>query len=636
MSDKILSLIIPAYNAEPYINELMDCLAPQITDEVEVIVIDDGSDKQFKPKYDWVTVIRQDNCGVSHSRNVGIDASTGEYLAFIDADDLVSDKYISTILNKITTEKFDYCYMSWKTLSDNQQWSVKLNSIEDKFPPSNSSVWNRVYKRSFIGDVRFNTKKLVGEDLGFLISLEEKGIKSYISDFMYFYRTSTPNSLCKQFAKGKLSTRRVIYYFPVVTKKMTFLIDEFKELDKVAEIVLMTNKNELPQLARYAGILTPRKIHGTELRGYYTNLFIKVSVPTKTQVVIWTEKTCEIGGIETFIYNFCRQMSAYYDITVLYRIIDPKQKARLTPYATVVQNNENVEIQCDTLIVNRITDKAPKNVVYKKKVQMVHSCKWSKNLVTPKDNDYLVPVSKAVARSYEDFKEDHVVIHNMTFPTKTGRAIILISATRTGTNEKGQQRMITLSKMLKEKNIPFVWFCFSDYPIKGADYINFIKPTLDIAPYIKMADYLVQLSDHEGFCYSMVEALELGTPVLTTPLAVLPELGFKDGETGYILPFDMEFDVAKIYEKQLKGKFDYKYDNKKRIKQWKKILGNTVPTEKVTVNEPVIKVRALMRYSDIVLNRNVEKGEVLEVKSSRAYELICRKPQLVEYSEDYL
>ena len=195
--------------------------------------------------------------------------------------------------------------------------------------------------------------------------------------------------------------------------------------------------------------------------------------------------------------------------------------------------------------------------------------------------------------------------------------------------------MITLSKMLKEKGIPYVWFCFSDHPIPNADNICFMKPTLDISPYIKMADYLVQLSDHEGFCYSLVEAMELGTPILVTPLEVLPELGYKDGVTGYTIPFDMNFDVKKIDNNRLKGTFEYAYDNAKRIRQWKKILGKGGVTEKIVVKEPVVKVVALMQYDDILLQKRMNKGDVIEVKVSRAYELICRKPQLVDFTEEY-
>ena len=106
-----LSIIIPCYNAEPYINELLDCLGKQITKDVEVIVIDDGSKKPFLPDYEWVQLIRQENAGASAARNKGLDVAKGQYVAFIDADDLVADNYITTILDKIKTEKFDYCYL---------------------------------------------------------------------------------------------------------------------------------------------------------------------------------------------------------------------------------------------------------------------------------------------------------------------------------------------------------------------------------------------------------------------------------------------------------------------------------------------------------------------------------------------
>ena len=62
---KKLSIIIPVYNAEPYISELIECLHPQLTEEVEVICIDDGSRIPFTPKHDKIKFIRQQNKGVS-------------------------------------------------------------------------------------------------------------------------------------------------------------------------------------------------------------------------------------------------------------------------------------------------------------------------------------------------------------------------------------------------------------------------------------------------------------------------------------------------------------------------------------------------------------------------------------------
>ena len=227
-----MSIIIPCYNAEPYIHELLGRLVTQIVPEVEVIVIDDGSKVPFKTGYDFVKIIRQKNAGASAARNAGLDIATGEYIAFIDADDLVSWDYIQTILNKAKTEKFDYCYLSWKAFGG---WDadVKLNSITDKFPEFNLCVWNRIYKRSMIGNVRFNENKLIAEDAQFIRDVDETGRKkAFISDYMYFYRSNAEDSLTKRAGAGLIPVKRIVYYYPQVTEDMTFLIDEFREADR--------------------------------------------------------------------------------------------------------------------------------------------------------------------------------------------------------------------------------------------------------------------------------------------------------------------------------------------------------------------------------------------------------------------
>ena len=92
-----LSIIIPYYNGGRYTDELLKQLEPQITKDVEVILVDDGSKIPFKTDYSWIKVIRQKNAGASAARNTGLDHAKGDYIAFIDADDLISDKYVETI-----------------------------------------------------------------------------------------------------------------------------------------------------------------------------------------------------------------------------------------------------------------------------------------------------------------------------------------------------------------------------------------------------------------------------------------------------------------------------------------------------------------------------------------------------------
>ena len=590
---KRLSIIIPCYNAEPYINELLDCLSPQITPEVEVFVIDDGSKVPFKTDYEWAKVIRQANGGASAARNTGLDNAVGDYIAFIDADDLVSDKYIETILAKID-EGFDYLYMSWKTLPGGWACDVKLNSVDDVFPSFNLCVWNRIYKRSNIGKIRFNTKKKIAEDAQFIREVKETGKKAFISDYMYFYRSSTPDSLTKRFGDGKVETRRVVYNIPHITRDDD-LLAEVRRLDKEAEVIIMTNKNEMPELSKYAMVIAPTVIKGTELRGEPTGLFTLIDESINTDIVIWTAVTQKIGGIETWIYNFCSFMHKYYDIVVMYDDMDDSQIDRLMPYARVIKRKRPV--LCHTLIVNRITDKTPSEVTYERKIQMVHACKMVESWTIPQDNDLIVGVSSVVLGSFQQKGE---VIHNLINIPKEDDALLLVSATRLGTFEKGKKRMIEMSEQMRDAGIKFIWLCFSEVD-PGSELITWLKPRLDISSYIRKADYLVQLSDAEGFGYSVVEALSMGTPVITTPVAVLDELKFIDGESGYIVPFEGDMEVERF--KHI-PKVDYKYANNAIVKKWRSILGDGNPTYKPSIR----RMRILTTFKDSATNRTYKIG----------------------------
>ena len=145
-----------------------------------------------------------------------------------------------------------------------------------------------------------------------------------------------------------------------------------------------------------------------------------------------------------------------------------------------------------------------------------------------------------------------------------------------------------------------------------------LKPTLNIMPYIKAADYLVQLSNAEGFCYSIVEALEIGTPVIVTPLDVLPEIGFEDMVNGYMVPFEIteEIDFDMIVNRRLKG-FKYEYDNQSRVEQWKRILGKKKPKRKYRP-EKMPKCRITKGYFDMEFNRKMAPGEIVRMSKIRA------------------
>lgn len=620
----LLSIIIPAFNAEPYLKSLLNRLKGQLNDKVEIIVIDDGSKVPVKVP-SGIILERQENKGAAAARNKGIDIAKGEYISFIDADDMVREDYIPKILETIK-DKPDYIYLSWETFGGGWDYKVKLKSVSDKFPPFNLCCWNRIYRRDMIGKVRFNEKKAVAEDAQFIREVKEEGKKkAFIPDSIYFYRTDNKNSLTKRMSKGLLDMKRIVYYFPTVTKDMEWLIEEAKKETETAEVIVMTNRNDLPKLREYAMVIPPQPIKGTELRGQSTSLYKKIPQPIKTQVVIYIKNAHDIGGVETWIYNFCMQMYKLYDIMVIYDDhFGAKQIERLAPFV-MIHKNMGRQILCDTLLNMRITDAIPENINAKEIIQVCHTCQMKENYKIQKEYDKIVFVSKAAAESFESqVGKKYKVIPNMTYPKDEKKILKLVSATRL-TYEKGEDRIYKMAAGLKENNIPFIWMIFADRPLKKKiDGIIEMPQTLELKSFIEDADYLVQLSDVEAFCYSIVEALELNTPVITTPIKVLSELGFKDGKNGYTIPFNLsKVDYSKIYNNI--PKFVYKYDNDKIVKQWQKLLGDSKPTGTYQSNSETttMKIRIIEDYGDVELGRNVTAGEVLVMRTPRAQTIIA-------------
>ena len=329
------------------------------------------------------------------------------------------------------------------------------------------------------------------------------------------------------------------------------------------------------------------------------------------QILIYTSYLHIIGGIETFLFNFIELLSSDYDLGVVCpRMPEPIEK-KLREKVKVFKKTD--QISCDTLIMVRKMDPRPVYVQYDYSIRMVHACKSDPSSLIMHDCDRIVHVSEA---SRQSFKSDGDVIHNSLFRNDK-RALMLVSATRIPALDKGKnaERMLKLAEMLNEKEIPFLWFNFSDAPLKNAPqgFIN-VGTFHELQPYIARADYLVQLSDHEGFGFSVLEALVSGTAVLCTEFETVHELGVVDGENGYILPFDLNFDVEKLLTVP---SFTYTWDNTKIRKKWDRLLKHPKPKKK-PIPKNMVEVFITGEYNDIELHRIVRRGERLFMSEQRA------------------
>lgn len=183
-----LSIIIPYYNSWEYTEKLLERLIPQLTEETELIIVDDGCNETRLDDYKKDNVIVRHNTknsgGASVPRNIGLDIAKGEYVTFIDSDDMISEDYIRTIMPRL---KFDIIFISWRTPKKDIVFMLR--------PPKwNCAVWCRVYKREIIGDIRFDENLRIAEDWKFNENIKYE--TSYcIQKVIYYYNQGRKGSI---------------------------------------------------------------------------------------------------------------------------------------------------------------------------------------------------------------------------------------------------------------------------------------------------------------------------------------------------------------------------------------------------------------------------------------------------------
>lgn len=197
-----LSIIIPIYNVEEYIADCLDSFLMHLDPSVQVICINDGSPDQSMatvekivseidaPKQSQFLLINQENKGLSEARNTGIDAASGEYLAFLDSDDMLYPEYFQEILRHLSTSGPDIIDFHLMT-SDNHLIKTNQGTLNSVFSLMNWFCPGRVFKASLFDQLRF-TPEILYEDLDLTpkLYLEANSIL-HLDKPLYWYRVNT-------------------------------------------------------------------------------------------------------------------------------------------------------------------------------------------------------------------------------------------------------------------------------------------------------------------------------------------------------------------------------------------------------------------------------------------------------------
>lgn len=216
MNDDILvSVIVPAYNAEKYIAFCLDSIISQTHKNLEIIVVNDGSTDntgkicdEYAKKDSRIKVIHQENHGVAYTRNIGLDNASGEYFAFIDSDDYVKDNYIEILLKTCIENKSGITICKSFDTSRRElfelPYSYNVRTFDSLFILQNVSYLDVCYEvvismiihRSVFDNLRFPVGLIYEDSFIYYDMIEKAGKISFIDTLLYYYYMS-PNSIMR-------------------------------------------------------------------------------------------------------------------------------------------------------------------------------------------------------------------------------------------------------------------------------------------------------------------------------------------------------------------------------------------------------------------------------------------------------
>ncbi len=207
----LISVVVPVYNVAAYLAQCLKSIAVQTYRNLEILVVDDGStDKSGRIADEWAlhdnrfVVVHQPNGGPAEARNAALDIAKGDYVAFIDSDDLVLENYVERLLETLIAYNADIAICGFVNFREgslpildeektNEERHVVYNRHEAMLSffyqkDIDSSPWGRIFKRELFDGVRF-PKNRIFEDLAIyypLLQKVETVVK--IEERLYCYR----------------------------------------------------------------------------------------------------------------------------------------------------------------------------------------------------------------------------------------------------------------------------------------------------------------------------------------------------------------------------------------------------------------------------------------------------------------
>lgn len=252
-NDFNISIIIPVYNSQKYLLELLESLKSQDYLDFEVIIIDDGSNddsflicSKFEMENKNIRIFKQKNRGVSQTRNFGLSKANGKYVMFLDSDDYLSNNILKTVAKYLENEEPDILNFNFHIIKGNQSYLHLLDDFYEKGKKLSRDesvksllsskgyqgfVWNKIYKKEVIEEILFDKSIHYLEDTIFNVQAIYNSKKIIcLRDPLVYYRQHNDSAVATFNSKQ-------LTYISALNMLQSQLSDEFSNEIKTKKLL---------------------------------------------------------------------------------------------------------------------------------------------------------------------------------------------------------------------------------------------------------------------------------------------------------------------------------------------------------------------------------------------------------------
>ena len=245
MKNDLISIIIPVYKVEKYLEKCIESVLKQTYTNLQIILVDDGSPDncgkicdEYAKKDSRIEVIHKINGGLSDARNVGIAKAKGKYIGFVDSDDYIKEDMYEILINLIKEYDADvsicnlYDVIEGKEYIRNKENGIKeynrIDILKEVLLDKNiqSYAWNKLYKKELFNEIKYPIGKKY-EDIGTTFYIFEKCNKVVVTSEPEYYYLKRADSLV-----NNVTESTVLDYTEIIIQRYLYTQKNIEELRK--------------------------------------------------------------------------------------------------------------------------------------------------------------------------------------------------------------------------------------------------------------------------------------------------------------------------------------------------------------------------------------------------------------------